>query len=145
MTPWTAARQASLSVTTSRSLLSFMSIESVMPSNHLILCRPLLFLPSVFPSRIFSNESVLRIRWPKCWSFSFSISPSNEYAGLISLRIRDTGGGKLTRTDSQETWFYSPICHLQPVQLGTNLSVSSSPVSSSVWWEGVKLLWVGEV
>ena len=87
VTPWTAARQASLSITHSRSLLKLMSIESVMPSNHLILCRPLL-LPSIFPSnRIFSTESVLRIRWPKYWSFSFSIIPSNEYSGLISFRI----------------------------------------------------------
>ena len=87
-TPWTAARQASLSITNSWSLLKLMSIESVMPSNHLILCRPLLFLPSIFPSiRVFSNESVLHIRWPKYWSFSFRISPSNEYLGLISFRI----------------------------------------------------------
>ena len=87
-TPWTAARQASLSVTNSRSLLKLMFMESVMPSNHLILCHPLLFLPSVFPSiRVFSNESVLRIRWPKYWSFSFSISPFSEYSGLISFRI----------------------------------------------------------
>ena len=86
-TPWTAARQASLSITNSRSLLKLMSIESVMPSNHLILCRPLL-LPSIFPSiRVFSNESVLHIRWPKYWSFSFSISPSNEYWELISFKI----------------------------------------------------------
>ena len=86
-TPWTAARQASLSITNSRSLLKLMSIESVMPSNHLILCRPLL-LPSVFPSsRFFSHESALCIRWPKYWSFSCSISPSNEYSGLISFRM----------------------------------------------------------
>ena len=86
-TPWTAARQASLTFTISQSLLNLMSIESVMPSNHLILC-PLLFLPSVFPSiRVFSNESVLHIRWPKYWSFSFSISTSNEYSGLISFRM----------------------------------------------------------
>ena len=79
--PWTAACQASLSITNSWSLLKFMSIESVMPSNHLILCSPLLLLPSVFPSiRVFSSESVLHIRWPKYWSFSFSISPSNEYS-----------------------------------------------------------------
>ena len=84
--PWTAARQASLSITNSRSLLKLRSIESVMPSSHLILYHPLLFLPSVFPSiRVFSNESVLRIRWPRYWSFSFSISPSNEYSGLISF------------------------------------------------------------
>ena len=86
--PWTAAYQASLSFIISRSLLKHMSIGSVMPSRHLILCRPLLFLPSIFPSiRVFSNESVLHIRWPKYWSFSFSISPSNEYAGRISFRM----------------------------------------------------------
>ena len=86
-TPWTAAFQASLSITNSQSLLKLMSIESVMPSNHLILCHPLLLLPSVFPSiRVFSNESVLPIRWPKYQSFSFSISPSNEYSELISFR-----------------------------------------------------------
>ena len=88
MTPWTAARQASLSIDNSWSLLKLMSIESVMPSNHLILCRPLLLLPSVFPSiRVFSNESALCIRWPKYWSFSFNISPSNEHSGLISFRM----------------------------------------------------------
>ena len=87
VTPWTAARQTSLSVINSWSLLKFMSIQSVMPSNHLILCRPLL-LPSIFPSiRVFSNESVLHIWWPKYWSFSFNISPSSEYSGLISFRI----------------------------------------------------------
>ena len=88
VTPWTAASQASLSITNFQSLLKLMSIESVMPSNHLILCHPLLLLPSIFPSiKIFSNESVLPIRWPKYWSFSFSISPSNEYSGLISFRM----------------------------------------------------------
>ena len=87
VTPWTAARQASLSINNSRCLHKLMSIESVMPSNHLILCCPLLHPPSIFPSiRVFSNESVLRIRWPKYWSFSFSISPSNEHSGLISFR-----------------------------------------------------------
>ena len=87
-TPWTTARQASLSITNSRSLLKLISIESVMPSNHLILCRPLLLLPSVFPSiRVFSRESVLHIRWPKYWSFSFSICPSNECSELISIRM----------------------------------------------------------
>ena len=86
--PWTVARQASQPIANSQSLLKLMSIESVMPSNHLILCCPLLLPPSVFPSiRVFSNESVLSIRWPKYWSFSFSISPSNEYSGLISFRI----------------------------------------------------------
>ena len=88
VTPWTAVHQASLSFTISQSLLKFMSIESVMPSNHLILCCPLLLLPSIVLSiRVFSNELVLHIRWPKCWSFSFSISPSNEYSGLISFRM----------------------------------------------------------
>ena len=87
-TPWTAACQASLFITNSHSLLKLISIESVMPSNHLILCRPLLHLPSVLPSiKIFPNESVLCIRWPKYWSFSFSVRPSNEYPGLISFRI----------------------------------------------------------
>ena len=87
-TPRATARQASLSITNCRSLPKPMSIELVMPSNHLILCHPLLLLPSVFPSiRGFSNESALRIRWPKYWSFSFSISPSNEYSGLISFRM----------------------------------------------------------
>ena len=87
-TLWTAARKASLSITNSRSLLKLMSIESVMPSNHLTLFHPLLLLPSIFPSiRVFSNELVLRIRWPKYWSFSFNISPSNEDSGLISFRM----------------------------------------------------------
>ena len=87
-TPWTAAHQASLSFTTSQSLLKLISIESVMPSNHLIFCCPLLLLPSIFPNkRVFSNEWALRLRWPKYWSFSFRISPSNEYSGLISFKI----------------------------------------------------------
>ena len=88
MTPWTAACQASLSITNSWSLLKLMSIKLIMPSNHLILCHPLLFVPSIFPSiRVFSNESVLRLRWPKYWSFSFNISPSNEHPRLISFRM----------------------------------------------------------
>ena len=87
-TPWTIAHQASLSFTISQSLLKFMSVESVIPSNHLILCHPLLLLPLIFSSiRVFSNEPALSIRWPKYWSFSFSISASNEYSGLISFRI----------------------------------------------------------
>ena len=87
-TPWTAAHQASLSITNFWSLLKLMSIESVMPSNHLILCHPLLLVPSIFPSiGVFSNKSVLCIRWPKYWSFSFNISPSNEYSGLISFKM----------------------------------------------------------
>ena len=87
-TPWTAAHQASMSITNSQSLLKLMPIKSVMPFNHLILCHPFLLLPSIFPSiRIFSSELILRIRWPKYWSFSFSISPSNVYSGLISFRM----------------------------------------------------------
>ena len=87
-TPWTTAHQGSLSITSSQSLLKLTSIEWVMPLNHLILCCPLLLLPSIFPSiRVFSNESVLHIRWSKYWSFSFSINPSNEYSGLISFRM----------------------------------------------------------
>ena len=87
-TPWTTARQASLSITNSWSLLKLMSIESVMPSSHLILCHPLLLPPSIFPSiRVFSNESALHTMWPKYWSFSFRISPSSEYSGLISFRM----------------------------------------------------------
>ena len=87
-TPWTAAHQASLFITNSQSLLKLMSIELVMPSNHLILCCPFLLLPSIFPSiRVFSNKSALHIRWPKYWSFSFSVSPSNEHSGLISSRM----------------------------------------------------------
>ena len=93
VTPWTAARQASLSITNSQSLLKLMSMESVMPSNHLILCHALLLLPSIFPRiRVLSNESVLCIKWPKYWSFSFSFSPSNAYLGLISISY-------LTRSD----------------------------------------------
>ena len=87
VTPWAAARQASLSLTISQSLLKFMSIESVMPSNHFILCHPHLLLPSIFPIKVFFNELSLHIRWSKYWSFSFSIGPSNEYSGLISFRI----------------------------------------------------------
>ena len=103
--PWTAAHQASLSITNSQNLLiKLMYIESVMPSNHLIPCHPLLLLPSIFPSiRVFSNESVLPIRWPKSWSFSFSISPSNEHPGLISLGLV---GSPCSPRDSQES---SPI------------------------------------
>ena len=88
MIPWTAACQASLSITNSQILFKLMSTEPMMPSNHLILCRPLLLLPSIIPSiRVFYNESILHIKWPKYWSFSFSISPSNEYSGLISFRM----------------------------------------------------------
>ena len=115
-TPCTAARQASLSITNSWSLLKLMSIEWVMPSNHLILCHPLLLPPSIFPSiRGFPNESVLRIRWPKCCSFSFSISPSDEYSGMISFRMDwliSLQSKGLSRVFSNTTvWhsaFYSP-------------------------------------
>ena len=94
--PWTAACQASLSITNSQSFLKLMSIELVMPSNHLILCSPLLLLPSIISSiRVFSNESVLHIRWPKYWSFSFTISPSNEFSGLISFRMDSAVQGTL--------------------------------------------------
>ena len=102
-TPWTVARQASLSITNSQSLLRLMSIKSVIPSNYLILCRPLLLLLSIFPSiRVFSSESALCIRRPEYWSFSFSISPSNEHPGLISLRI-DWVGSPCSPRDSQES------------------------------------------
>ena len=104
MTPWTAAHQASLSITHSRCLLKLMSFELVMPSNHLILCHPFLFPASIFPS-IFSNESVLCISWPKCWSFSFNISPSNEYSELISFMM-DWLDLLAVQGDSQES---SPI------------------------------------
>ena len=118
MTPWTAARQASLSITNPRSLLKLMSIESVMPSNHLILCHPLLLPPSIFPSiRVFSNESVLHIRWPKYWSFSFSISPSNEFSELISFRI-DWLDLLAVQGDSQDS---SPAPQFK--------SINSSPLS----------------
>ena len=102
-TPWIAAHQASLSITNSQSLPKLMSIESVIPSNYLILWHPLLLLPSIFPNiRVFSNESALCIRWPKYWSFSFNISPSNEYPGLISFRIGLVGSPCSPR-DSQES------------------------------------------
>ena len=108
--PWTAALQASLSITNSQSLLKLMSTESVMPSNHLILCRPLLLPPSVFPCiKVFSNESVLHIKWPTYWSFSFSISPSNEYSGLISFRMDwlDLLAGQGTSQESSTPQFKS--------------------------------------
>ena len=129
-TPWTAACQASLSITSSQSLLKLMSIESVMPSNHFILCHPILLTLSIFPSiRIFSNESVLRIRWAKYWSFSFSISPSSEYSGLISFRmdwldplaVQGTLKSLLQDSLTQTTEIFSfpmsllifPLCHCQ--------------------------------
>ena len=123
-TPWTVACQVSLSITNSRSLLKLMSIESVMPSNHLILCHPLLLLPSIFPSiRVFSNESVFHIRWPKYQSFSFNISPSNEYSGLELTALISLQSKGLSRVFSNTTvqkpqffstqlslWFNSHIC-----------------------------------
>ena len=110
VTPWTAAHQTSLSITNSRRLLKLLSIASVMPSNHLILCHPFLLLSSIFPSiSIFLNESIFCIRWSKYWSFSFSISPSNEYSGLISIRIDWFHLLQLTESQesSQTPWFKS--------------------------------------
>ena len=109
VTPWTAARQAFLSITNFQSLLKLMSLESVMSSNHLILCLPLLLLPSIFPSiRVFFNESVLHIRWPKCWSFSFSISLSNEYSGLFGLiSLQSKGLSKVSSIAVQKHQFFS--------------------------------------
>ena len=128
-TPWTAARQASLSITSSRSLPKLMSIESGMPSNHLILCRPLLLLPSVFPSsRIFSNESILHNRWPKYWSFGFSISPSNEHAGLISFRM-DWLALLGSPRDSQES---SPTPQFKSIN-SLALSFLYSPTLTSIY------------
>ena len=104
-TPWTSVRQASLSITNSRSLPKLMSIKLVMPSSHLILCRPFLLLPSIFPSiRVFSNESTLHIRWPKYWSFNFSISPSNEHPGLISFRRSSQSILKETYSRHPKNW-----------------------------------------
>ena len=119
--PWTAVCQASLSLTVSQSLPKFMSIASVMPSNHLTLCHPLLLLPSIFPSnQVFSNESTVRIRWPKYWSFSFSISPSKVYSGLISLKIdwfdhlafQGTLKSLLQKHSSQYTHIYHICIHI---------------------------------
>ena len=120
-TPWTAARQASLSITSSQSLLTLMSVELVMPSNHVILYHPLL-LTSILPSfRVFSNESVLHIKWPKYWSFNFSISPSNEYSGLVSFRIDwldllavQEVSGVFSKTAVQKHQFFSTQISLWP-------------------------------
>ena len=135
-TPWTAAHQASLSITNSQSLLKLMSIESVMPSNYLILCRPLLLLPSIFPSiRVFFNELALCIRWPKYWSFSFNISPSNEYSGLISLGW--TGWISLQSKDSQES---SPTPQFKSISSLT-LSILYTPTLTSIhdYWKNHNL------
>ena len=119
-TPWAAACQASLSITNSGSLLKLMSIELVMPSNHLILCRPIFLHPSVFPSiRIFPNESVLHIRWLKYWSFSFSISPFNEYTGLIAFRMDWLDLLAVQTWDSQES---SPIPQFKRIRVFSNES-----------------------
>ena len=132
VTPWTAACQASLSLTNSQSLLKLMSIESVMPFNHLILCRPLLLLSSIFPSiRVFSNESVLRIRWPKYWRFTFSISPSNEYSGLISFRM-DWLDLPCSPRDSQES---SPTPQFKSIN-SLVLSFLYGPILTSIMTTG---------
>ena len=115
-TPWTAARQASMSITNSRSLFKLMSVESVMPSNHLILCHPLLLL-SIFPSiRVFASESALCIRWPEYWSFSFIISPSNKYSGLISFRIDWFYLLAVQGTLKSCLWHHSSKCQFFSVQ-----------------------------
>ena len=125
--PWIAALQASLSIINSQSLLKPMSTESVMPSSHLILCRPLLLLPSIFPSnRVFSNESVLHIRWPKYWSFGFSMSPSNEYSGLISFRM-----DWLDLLAVQGTLKSSPAPQLESIN-SSAFSLVYSPTLSSI-------------
>ena len=129
VTPWTVAHQASLSITNCQSLPKPMSIESVMPSNHLILCRPLLLQPSIFPSiKVFSNESVLRIRWPKYWSFNFSISPSDEYSGLISFRMDWQEGSPCSPGDSQES---SPTPQFKRIN-SLALSFLYSPAFTSI-------------
>ena len=131
MTPWTAACQASLSFTISQSLLKLMSMETVLPSSHLILCRPLL-LPSIFPSiRVFSNESVLHIKWLKYWSFSFSISPFNEYSGLISFRM-----DSLDLLAVQGTLKSSPAPQLNSIN-SSALRLLYSPVLTSIqnYWK----------
>ena len=133
VTPWTAARQASLSITNSWSLLKLMSIESMIPYNHLILCRPLLLPPSIFPSiRVFSNESVLCIRWPKYWIFSFNKSPSNEYSGLISFKNGLVGSPCYPR-DSQES---SPTPQFKNINSSV-LSFLYSPTLTSIhdYWK----------
>ena len=123
-TPWTAAPRASLSFTVSWSLPKLMSIESVMPSNHLILCHPFIFLPSIFPSiRVFSNESARHIRWPKYWSFSFSISPSNEYSGLIYLGLISLQSKGLSRVFSNTTILKHQFFGGQPSLRPTLISI----------------------
>ena len=141
MTPWTTACQATLSITNSRSLLKLMSIESVMPSNHLVLCRPLLLLASVFPSiRVFSNESVLCIRWPKYRSFSFSISPPSEYSGLISFRIDWFDLLAVQGTDSEEA---SPTPQFKSINsLVLNFLYSPALTSIHDYWKNHSFDWM---
>ena len=147
-TPWAAARQASLSITNSQSPPKLMSIESVMPSNHLILCRPLLLLLSIFPSiRVFSNESALHIRWPKYWSFSFSISPSSEHPGLISFRmdmldllvVQGTFKSLLQHHSSKASILWCSaffVVQLSHPYMTAGVSVRRSVVSDSLWTHG---------
>ena len=140
MTPWTAARQASLSITNFQSLLKLMSIESMMPSNDLILYCPLLFLPSVFPSnRVFSNESALCIRWPKYWSFSFSISPSNDYSGLNFLEDLLVGS-PCSPGDSQES---SPTLQFKSINsLALSFLYSITLTSIHDYWKNHSFDWM---
>ena len=136
--PWIAAHQASLSITNSWSLLKLMPIESVMPSSHLILCCSLLLLPPIPPSiKVFSNESALRIRWPKYWSFSFSISPSNEHPGLISFRMDGLVGSPCSPRDSQES---SPTPQFKSINFSV-LSFLHSPTLTSIhdYWKNHSL------
>ena len=129
-TPWTTAHQASLFITNSWSPLKPMSIESVMPSNHLILCRPLLLLPSIFPSvRVFSNKSALRIRWPKYWSFSFNISPSNEHPGLISFRMDWLDLLAVHLIWNSLNFLYLDICFLPEIR-DISVIISSNMIST---------------
>ena len=146
--PWTAAHQASLSITNSWSLLKLMSIELVMPFNHLILCHPLLLLPSIFPGiRVFSNESVLRIRWPEYWSFSFSISPSNEHSGLITSRsdwfdflaVQGTLKSPLQLHSSKASILWRSAFFM--VQLAYLSEKAMAPHSSTLAW---KIPWMEE-
>ena len=144
MIPWTAARQASLSVTIFRSLLKLMSTESMILSKHLILCRPFL-LPLIFPSiRVFSNEWVLLIRWPKCWSFSFSISPSNEYSGLISFRVDWFDLFAVQATLKHLLQHTSVEVHPQKPQ-SPPLSLSPSSVGQGRWLKGALKCGVGDL
>ena len=148
MTPRIIACQASLSITNSRSLLKLMSIELVMPSNLLILCRPLIFLPSVFPSiRVFSSESVLHIRWPKYWSFGFNISPSNEHPGLISFRMDHPKGFPYCPRDSQES---SPTPQLKSINSSALSLYDPTLTSIHDYWknhsfDSMDLCWQSDV